>query len=157
MQELLKKKAEIDRLYNEAKNMELTVAAAATETIEKALANLDDLIDQVGDSIGRFRAGINGWVVVRCTDATHNERTLQFDPSRVPPVMFMKRNGRWMHGSLSVNELQCVAEMIMFYWPRFMNAVKTEMEKSIKQDMQTKVDEVGRMIEFLKKAENFTV
>ena len=158
MQELLKKKQEIDRLYREAKNMEFTVDTAAQNTIDNALIALDAVIEQVGDDFGAFYAGIVGWVTLSRSGTSGNLRwSLQVSPPRMPEVMWFKCSGRWTGRNCSVQEKMAAAEVIMYYWPKFMENVQSAIEKRIKADMQKELNEIGRMVDFLQKAEKFTV
>ena len=158
MQELLARKKEIDRLYREAKAMEFTVNAAAQDTIDKALAALDEVIEQVGDDFGPYYADIVGWITLGRSGAKdHLMWSLQISPCKTSPVMYTRCNGKWVGSIVTPEQKRGTAEIIMFYWPRFMALVKTEMEKKIKADMQKKLDEVGCMVDFLQRAEKFKI
>ena len=158
MQELLARKKEIDRLYREAKAMEFTVNAAAQDTIDKALAALYEVLSEVGEDFGPFYAGIVGWITLsRSGVKDHLMWTLQISPCKTVPVMYTMYNGKWVGGIVTPEQKRGTAELIMFYWPRFMALVKTEMEKKIKADMQKKLDEVGCMVDFLQRAEKFKI
>ena len=158
MQELLARKKEIDRLYREAKAMEFTVNAAAQDTIAKALAALDEVLSEFGEDFGPFYAGIVGWITLcRSGVKDHLMWTLQISPCKTAPVMYARHNGKWVGDIVTPEQKIRAAETIISYWPRFMELVRAEIEKRIKTDMKKKLDEVGRMVDFLQRAEKFKI
>lgn len=158
MQELLARKKEIDRLYREAKAMEFTVNAAAQDTIDKAFAALDDVIDHVGEDFGPFHTGNVGLITLsRCGASEHLLWSLQINLPTVSPVIYTKQNGKWASRMITSEQKIRTAETIISYWPRFMELVRAEIEKRIKTDMKKKLDEVGRMVDFLQRAEKFKI
>ena len=157
MQELLKKKREIDRLYNEARSMELTMDTAAQSVIEQALDSIADVFDQIDSSFGAFMTGTCGLSVTRQGAKGDMCWVLQIGVSPLPSVTYLRRNGKWISNMPNLEQKVKAAKCIMDGWQYFSCKVKADIEAAIKRDMKSKIDDVERMVNFLQKAESFKI